>query len=59
MEKERKGTEAGEMLRRLSRLSGIKKRKLSRYLEQKQDYCLMRNGPWSEPGKGTTMRPLL
>lgn len=35
MEKERKGTEAGEMLRRLSRLSGIKKRKLSRYLEQK------------------------
>lgn len=35
MEKERKGTEAGEMLRRLSRLSGIKKRKLSRYLERK------------------------
>lgn len=35
MEKERKGTEAGEMLQRLSRLSGIKKRKLSRYLEQK------------------------
>ena len=35
MEKERKGTEAGEMLRRLSRLSGIKKRKLNRYLERK------------------------
>ena len=35
MEKERKGTEAGEMLWRLSRLSGIKKRKLSRYLERK------------------------
>lgn len=36
MEKERKGTEAGEMLRRLSRLSGIKKKKLGRYLERKE-----------------------
>ncbi len=35
MEKERKDVEAGETLRNLSRLSGIKKKKLGRYLEQK------------------------
>ena len=35
MEKERKDIEAGETLRNLSRLSGIKKKKLGRYLEQK------------------------
>lgn len=35
MEKERKDIEVGETLRNLSRLSGIKKKKLGRYLERK------------------------